>query len=138
MRILSLLLMFICSFAAAGATGDSHYEKSRRVVELLGYRESIKQLHVSCIQALKPLHPEGTLARESNAFRGINPGGKGRSDVLKAFAAFEAEACGGSNFQRALLERYRAAWAKLRETQLDAALSFSQSPNGTPIRGGDS
>lgn len=131
LRALILLLISTISLSAAGSTGDSHYEKSRRLVELLGYRESIEQTRVACIDSLKPLHPGGALAQESNAFPGVTPDGKGWSDVLRAFAAFEQEACSGSDFQQALLERYRAAWqARLTEKQLDVALSFLQSSNG--------
>ena len=60
-----------------------------------------------------------------------NPGGQGWSEVLKAFADFAQEACGATEFQNGLLERYRAAsQARLTETQLDAALSFLQSKDG--------
>ena len=131
MQVLVLLLISTFSFGAAGATRDSHYEKSRRLVELLGYKESIEQLRITCIDALKPLHPAGSLGQESNAFPGLKPGGKGWTDVLAAFAVFEQEACGKSEFQAALLERYRATWeARLTEKQLDAALSFLQSADG--------
>ena len=131
-----LLVMFVAAGTTAPASAectrnDSQCRKAERLVDRLGYAQSIRQLRSLCVDSLSALHPDRAFAEEPDAFFGIKPASQSWPRVLKSFEIFVQDACGGDALEQVLLDRYVTSWnAKLTERELDAAIAFLRSQPG--------